>query len=231
MLRRVDLRPSGERRRGSMAKFGGRRVYARTRGREERREEHLSMSATSLTTREQLVAAIASGTAVKWLLFWGHTPPADGGVGRHVLSQWWPAPFDVDGTTYRTAEHWMMAEKARLFDDAAAARAAIDADHPAEAKKAGRLVRGFDDATWNAHRVDIVVRGNVAKFGQHADLRAYLLGTGERVLVEASPRDRIWGIGLAASHEDATDPSRWRGANLLGFALMRARDLLRAEGP
>jgi ribA/ribD-fused uncharacterized protein len=126
-----------------------------------------------------------------------------------------------------TAEHWMMAEKARLFGDIEAEKAAIEAGHPAQAKRAGRLVRGFDEAVWAAHRFGIVVRGNLAKFGQHAELRAYLLGTDTRILVEASPRDRIWGIGMGASNQHATDPTRWRGANLLGFALMEARALLR----
>lgn len=114
----------------------------------------------------------------------------------------------------------MMAEKARLFGDADAERAVLDAIHPGEAKNAGRLVRGFDDAVWEAERFDVVVRGNVAKFGQHDELGRFLVGTGRRVLVEASPRDRIWGIGVTASDERATDPASWRGSNLLAFALM-----------
>ena len=75
-------------------------------------------------------------------------------------------------------------------------------------------------------RSETVVRGNVAKFGDHADLRAFLVGTGDRVLVEASPRDRIWGIGLGAANPAAQDPATWRGENLLGFALMEARERL-----
>ena len=76
-------------------------------------------------------------------------------------------------------------------------------------------------------RLDIVVEGSVHKFAAHDDLRAFLLNTGERVLVEASPVDRVWGIGLAAGDEGANDPERWRGPNLLGFALMEARRRLR----
>jgi ribA/ribD-fused uncharacterized protein len=185
------------------------------------------MNPETVLDRGALVTAVAAGRPVKWLFFWGHTPPADGHVGKHVLSQWWPAPFEIDGVTYRTAEHWMMAEKARLFGDPDAERSAIDATHPAEAKTAGRLVRHFDEATWTEHRFDIVVRGNVAKFGQHEALGAFLLSTGDRILVEASPRDRVWGIGLSGTHDDATNPARWRGANLLGFALMHTRATLR----
>ena len=178
--------------------------------------------------RQSLVAAQAAGVRVKLLFFWGHTAPADGSIGPHVFSQWWPAPFAVDGITYATAEHWMMAEKARLFGDPDAEQAAIAAEHPAQAKAAGRLVQGFDDATWIRARFAIVVAGNVAKFGQHRDLGDHLLATGERVLVEASPRDRIWGIGLGARNERATDATRWRVENLLWFALMEARARLAA---
>jgi ribA/ribD-fused uncharacterized protein len=134
----------------------------------------------------------------------------------------------VDGVEYATAEHWMMAAKARLFEDAEAERQAITAPNPALAKKAGRLVRGFDEAVWERERFGIVVEGSVHKFAAHGDLQGFLLGTGERVLVEASPVDRVWGIGLAADDEAALDPERWRGPNLLGFALMAARERLRA---
>ncbi len=92
-----------------------------------------------------------------------------------------------------------------------------------------RTVANNDEERWAAERFELVVQGNVAKFGQDAALRQYLLGTGRRVLVEASPRDRIWGIGLGAADEASTDPGRWRGLNLLGFALMEARDRLAAE--
>ncbi len=152
-------------------------------------------------------------------------------MGPGCFSQWWPSPFTVDGITYATAEHWMMAGKARLFDDAEAERRVLDASHPKQAKDAGRTVRGFDEETWLRHRFSLVVEGNVHKFGHHPELRDYLLGTGSRVLVEASPVDRVWGIGLAADDERAADPARWRGLNLLGFALMEARQrLISARG-
>lgn len=175
---------------------------------------------------EALVSAVDSGTRVKYLHFWGHRPRPDGQVGASCLSQWWPSPFVVDGVSYATAEHWMMAGKARLFGGAAAERRALEAPNPALAKKAGRLVRDFDDSVWERERFAVVVEGSVHKFAAHPDLRAFLLGTGERVLVEASPVDRVWGIGLAADDERASDPERWRGPNLLGFALMAARERL-----
>ncbi|GLX94090.1 NADAR family protein [Herbidospora sp. NBRC 101105] len=175
---------------------------------------------------EEAVHAEASGQALRYLFFWGHRPPRDGGVGAGCLSQWWEADFTEDGHVFRSAEHYMMAHKAWLFDDAETAAEILAAAHPGEAKKLGRKVRGFDDDVWTQHRYAIVVRGSTAKFAAHPDLRAYLLGTRDRVLVEASPHDRVWGIGLTAADERAASPATWQGLNLLGFALMEARDRL-----
>ncbi|WP_345669042.1 NADAR family protein [Streptomyces similanensis] len=180
-----------------------------------------------IDSQESLIREVGAGARVKYLYFWGHRPRPDGQVGPGCLSQWWPAPFTVDGVTYATAEHWMMAGKARLFQDAEAERRVLAAGHPAEAKNAGRLVRGFDEEVWARERFDVVVEGSVHKFAAHPGLREFLLNTGERILVEASPVDRVWGIGLAGDDEAAADPARWRGPNLLGFALMAARERLR----
>ncbi|WP_078966790.1 NADAR family protein [Streptomyces sp. WM6378] len=176
---------------------------------------------------DELIAQVKNGDRIKFLHFWGHRPTRDGSLGPSCFSQWWPSRFMVDGVEYATAEHWMMASKARLFGDPEAERAALTAANPALAKKAGRLVRGFDDAVWQRERYGIVLAGSLHKFGQDEALREYLLGTGDRVLVEASPLDRIWGIGLAADAPEAADPARWRGLNLLGFALTEARERLR----
>ncbi|MFJ3666707.1 NADAR family protein [Streptomyces sp. NPDC090106] len=183
-----------------------------------------------IDSRDALVRAVRSGTRVKYLHFWGHRPSDDGRIVASCLSQWWPSPFVVAGVTYATAEHWMMAGKARLFGDAEAERRVLAAGHPAAAKKEGRLVRGFDEETWTRERFGIVVEGSVHKFAADDALRRFLLHTGDRVLVEASPVDRIWGIGLAATDEGASDPERWRGPNLLGFALMEARERLAGPG-
>ncbi|MFE1592302.1 NADAR family protein [Nocardia sp. NPDC058705] len=175
---------------------------------------------------EQLREAIAQGATPKYLAFWGHSPRRDAALGSSCLSQWWPATFEVDGVEFASAEHYMMWRKALLFDDAATAAKVLEVGHPSQAKKLGRQIRNFDESVWVGARFDIVVTGSVAKFGQDDGLRKFLTGIGSRVLVEASPVDRIWGIGLAADDPAATEPDRWRGLNLLGFALMRARDEL-----
>lgn len=173
-----------------------------------------------------VIAAEAAGRQTEFLFFWGHRPQTGGTTGPGCLSQWWPASFTVDGVVYATAEHWMMAGKARLFRDEQALAAVLAAPGPKAAKAAGRSVRGFDEKAWAAARFDLVVAGNLAKFRQNPELRAFLTATAPKVLVEASPRDRIWGIGMSAGHQDASLPSRWRGTNLLGFALMNMRDSL-----
>lgn len=172
-----------------------------------------------------LLVAEDEGTLPGTVAFWSEAARADR-PGPWVLSQWYAAPFEVDGVRYATAEAYMMAEKARLFDDADALAAVLAATHPAVAKKAGRLVTPFDSTVWDAHRYDVVVRGNVAKFSAHDDLRRYLLSTAPKVLVEASPFDRVWGIGAGPDDLAVGRPARWRGRNLLGFALMDVRDLL-----
>jgi hypothetical protein len=177
-----------------------------------------------------LIAASERGETLDFLFFWGHTPDASGGLGPFCLSQWWLSPFVVEGQTYPATEHFMMAEKARLFgDDEVRARILATGD-PAKAKKLGREVRSFDEARWAEQRFAIVVQGNLAKFGQSDNLRKYLLSTGKRVLVEASPQDRVWGIGLAAEDPRAQKPAEWPGLNLLGFALMEVRARLAAAG-
>ena len=174
-----------------------------------------------------LLNQLAQGSRVKYLLFWGHQPSKDGVVTKSCLSQWWLADFVVAGAIYRSTEHWMMAEKARLFNNEQPLARILAAKSPAEAKKLGREIDRFVPEVWEAHKVEIVTTGNRHKFSQHPELLEFLLATSDRVLVEASPVDTIWGIGLAADAADAESPARWLGPNLLGFALMEVRDQLR----
>jgi ribA/ribD-fused uncharacterized protein len=123
----------------------------------------------------------------------------------------------------------MMAAKARLFSDRGVLADILSASGPGEAKALGRRVKGFHEEVWREHRFGIVVDGNIAKFSQNQEVGDFLRLTGTKVLVEASPRDRIWGIGMGMSNAAAQDPARWRGLNLLGFALMEVRARLFGE--
>ena len=140
-----------------------------------------------------------------FVFFWGGWP-----------SQWHRCHFTVDGVSYNCAEQFMMAAKADLFDDADARAAMLAATDPRRQKALGRTVRRFDADRWSAASRDVVFRGNLAKFAQDDDLRRLLLATGTKRIVEASPTDRIWGIGLTADDSRALDPAQWRGTNWLG---------------
>jgi ribA/ribD-fused uncharacterized protein len=142
------------------------------------------------------------------------------------MSQWHESPFILDRTRYPTAEHYMMACKAALFRDDKALTKILEARSPREAKMVGRSVRGYDEATWAGRRYAVAVQGNLAKFLQNPDLRIHLRNTGSRILVEASPTDRIWGVGLSKDALQVAHPLTWRGQNLLGFALMQVREQL-----
>ena len=120
----------------------------------------------------------------------------------------------------------MMAEKTRTFGDRAMVPRILNAGSPKTAKQLGPEVSFFEESIWKRKRIDIVVRGNKAKFRQNKYLKRYLLGTATQVLAEARPHDTIWGIGLSPTDIRAQDPFQWQGQNLLGFALMRVRAAL-----
>ncbi len=167
-----------------------------------------------------------NGETIKYIFFWGHTNKYNETVGKFCFSQWFDSPFTVNDVSYKTAEHWMMAQKALLFGNYDIFEKIINCDKPAEAKELGRQVIGYDDQTWNEKKFEIVRLGNIHKFNQHSEYADYLLKTDNRVLVEASPVDTIWGIGLSQDAGDIENIYAWRGTNLLGFALMEARDFL-----
>jgi len=179
---------------------------------------------------EWLSNKFESETDLKYLYFWGHTKRDDQEVGNFCFSQWFESPFTVDGQTYKTTEHWMMAQKAKLFDNHDIFEKIIACNKPGEAKKLGRQVIGFDEKTWTENRYRIVLLGNIHKFNQNRKLREYLLQTGHRILVEASPVDKIWGIGLSKDSKEINNVHKWRGLNLLGFALMETRDYMNEHG-
>ena len=163
-----------------------------------------------------------AGKADKFLFFWGHQKSA--GISVSCLSQWYGSNFCEDETKYICAEQYMMAKKALCFGDNDALGQILSAKDPAQMKALGRQVRGFDAKVWDEVKFGVVLNASYLKFSQNAPLREFLLQTGSKILVEASPVDKIWCIGLGASDENAQNPMKWRGQNLLGFALMRARD-------
>ncbi|KAK4996491.1 hypothetical protein LTR66_003907 [Elasticomyces elasticus] len=146
------------------------------------------------------------------------------------MSQWYMCPFEHEGTTYLSAEMWMMVQKARLFGDEDIATQMLATPTPAEHQALGRKVKGFDKQRWNENKSRIVEEGNYHKFTSsepQLQLKRKLLETGERELVEASPTDRIWGVGFGA--DDAEENRKDWGENLLGKAIAAVRERLRRE--
>jgi len=150
---------------------------------------------------------------------------------QDMFSNWYERPFVVKGQTFVTGEQFMMYSKAMLFNDAEVAKKILLTSDPAEQKKLGRQVKGFVQDTWDERCVKILSAGLFHKFNQHADLKKALLETGNTILVEASPYDRIWGIGLSANDPRALNPKEWLGMNLLGKVLTNVRERLRELEP
>jgi len=171
----------------------------------------------------------SNGISKKILFFWGHNHKPNEPINKFCLSQWFESSFMINDVSYKTAEHWMMAQKALLFNDLDCYQAIMDATHPHEAKRIGRMVTGFSEKVWNEKRYEIVVKGNYYKFKQSPELSRFLINTKQRVIVEASPVDKIWGIGLAKENDKAKNVFDWNGLNFLGFALMEVRDMLGKE--
>lgn len=146
---------------------------------------------------------------------------------RSPFSNWYPSKFTHNGINFTRGEQYMMYQKAMLFGDSEVAQAILLTDNPKEQKDLGRLVRNYDDAKWAAVRVDVMVEGLFEKFNQNEYLKQALLDTGDTEIVEASPYDRIWGIGWTEEDPEAQDKSKWRGQNLLGIVLMKVRDKIR----
>lgn len=142
------------------------------------------------------------------------------------FSQWFPCLFEIDGTMFNCAEQYMMFMKAIFFGDEITASAVLRETDPGEQKKLGRQVKGFNALRWASIAPRIVYDGNMAKFKSDKALRSVLMNTGNLEIVEASPTDTIWGVGLSEDDPEAFDRTKWKGKNLLGKALMNVRQEL-----
>ncbi|WP_303765558.1 NADAR domain-containing protein [Ruminococcus flavefaciens] len=147
-----------------------------------------------------------------------------------AFSNWAPTPFNVDGVSFSTAEQYIMYRKCLTFGDTVTAEKLLSSDSPREQKALGREAAGYIDSVWAGIRQTVAIRGLYAKFSQDAELKRLLLGTGDAVLVECTSNDRIWACGLDRDDDDRLSADRWKGQNILGFALMEVRNMLRAEG-
>lgn len=150
-----------------------------------------------------------------------HNPDEENGY----LSNWYPSKFEMDHITFSSMEQYMMYRKAHLFQDELIVSEILKTDNVGKIKALGRAVSGYNDLIWSGMRQVIVYNGLVQKFSQNEELRSRLLTTGNSVLAECAVMDKIWGIGLSMSDENRFDMGKWRGQNLLGFALMEVRKI------
>lgn len=161
------------------------------------------------------------------ITFWGHQVAHNASITKSCLSQWWQSEFKYSSSRYFCSEQFMMAVKARLFGDKEANEKIMLSNNPKEIKLIGRDIQGFSNEKWDMMKYDVVFRGNYEKFIQNSDLKNYILETGNKLIIEASPVDNIWGVGLDEKDERILNPKHWRGENLLGFALMHVRSEIR----
>ncbi len=146
-----------------------------------------------------------------------------------IYSNWHPCAFRVHGCQFNCGEQYMMYSKAILFADLFIASKILSSTSPREQKDLGRRVTGYDDNIWATERLDIVSYGLYYKFIHNPEFAQQLLNTGDRIMVEASPYDKIWGVGLKEDDDAILDDQLWKGQNLLGKAMMHVRGKLRGE--
>lgn len=164
---------------------------------------------------------------IDYVFFWGHKPLKTGQLSISCFSQWWKSDFGEGTNKYCCMEQYMMAQKAALFKDENIKKQIMNCNEPIKIKSLGRKVKDFDEDKWNRYKYSIVLNGNYLKFIQNKDLMLYLFSTKDKILVEASPYDSIWGIKMSVEDENIKNPNKWKGQNLLGFALTQVRKELK----
>jgi hypothetical protein len=148
---------------------------------------------------------------------------------KHPFSQWYPCSFEIDNIIFNCTEQYMMYGKALLFEDEEIAQKILTKSQPRDQKALGRQVKNFVQEVWEKEAKNIVYKANYAKFSQNENLKRFLLATAGTTLVEASPTDHIWGIGLSEDNPDSLDRSKWKGTNWLGEVLTQLREDLQNE--
>lgn len=174
---------------------------------------------------KEVLTQIKEGKNFTYLFFWGHREKTLSVADKSCFSQWYTRGFWIEEVYYPTAEHYMMVQKARLFEPSRM-EMVLNAKTTEEVKLLGRSIRNFDEQIWFDKSFEFVVEANMAKFSQHEDLKKFLFSTGDRVIVEASVNDKIWGIGILGEDKRASNPLEWNGLNKLGFVLMVVRERL-----
>lgn len=152
-----------------------------------------------------------------------HNPDEENGY----LSNWYLSNFKIDSTQFSSMEQYMMYKKAIVFNDTKIAKEILETTDVSKIKALGRQVSNYNDTYWNGVRQIIVYKGLLEKFSQNEDLKKKLLDTGDDILAECAVQDKVWGIGISMKDVNRWYMAKWRGENLLGFALMLVREELK----
>ena len=174
-------------------------------------------------TVNDLIKEFNADIKLDYVFFW-QTDEGKGYSSKGCFSQWQTSNFIAEARRYFCAEQYMMGRKALAFDDLETFEKIMSANHPREIKSLGRKIKNFDQTEWDYVKYSIVLNGNFYKFTQNEKMLEVLLSTENKILVEASPFDEIWGVGLSEDDEKIKNPNYWKGQNMLGFALMEVRD-------
>lgn len=177
-------------------------------------------------TVNNLIEKFNSKQQLDYVFFW----QADKNVlSTGCFSQWQKSNFIVEDRHYSSAEQYMMGQKALLFNDFETMEKILSTTNPKQIKALGREVKNFNANEWDNAKYSVVLNGNFYKFTQNEEMLKILISTENKILVEASPFDKIWGIGLSEDEENVDNPNHWKGQNLLGFALMEVRDAIKKD--
>lgn len=178
-------------------------------------------------TKNDIICSSPSLESNQVIAFWGHRQSKSGCISKSCFSQWWMSEFYYSSSKFICSEQFMMAMKARIFNDHDNYQLIMQSSDPNEMKSIGRKVANYNQAIWDEMKYDIVFRANYEKFIQNENIKEYLLSTEDKVIIEASPVDKVWGVGLAESDERILKPELWLGENILGFAIMHVRNEIR----
>ncbi|MCQ2816603.1 MAG: NADAR family protein [archaeon] len=180
-----------------------------------------------LNTRTYDVDWAKNQTGKEYVLFYGYHEKGQG-VSKACLSQWYQCSFKVDNVNFTSSLQFLMYQKASYFNDDEGKNKIINETEPKKIKALGKTIKNFQHEAWKTVSEEIAIEGNFYKFYQNEELKSFLLGTGDKILVEANPHDNKWGIALSSDESDkCKDPNQWKGKNLTGFTLMEVRDLIK----
>ena len=174
-------------------------------------------------SKEKIIYKYASGQDLNFTFFW---KTSKGILDEGCFSQWQISHFSFRGIQYSSAEQFMMAHKAIAFNDRETLKEIMNESHPRKIKKLGRQIVNFNSDTWDKYKYCVALIGNYCKFDQNEKMKQILINTGDNIIVEASPYDKIWGVGLDENDSRIMNPLYWEGENLLGFVLMKVRDYI-----